>query len=122
MKRVQKADKACLQSSGWKLIKDQHTGVLKCEGRIKGYGPTYLPGGPLAEELVVLIHNQVMHCGTVNTMVGVRESWWIPKLRAKLKRVIKECNVFKVSPPNHTEYHRQAPCQYTEQREADRLR
>ena len=80
MKRVQKADKACLQSPGWNLVKDEHTGVLKCEGRIKGYRPTYLPGGPLTEKLIVHTHNQIMHLGTTNTMASVRESWWIPKL------------------------------------------
>ncbi|XP_020611021.1 uncharacterized protein LOC110049558 [Orbicella faveolata] len=96
VKRVQKADDTCLQSPGWKLIKDEHTGVLKCEGRIKGYRPTYLPGGPLAEKLIVHIHNQVMHLGTANTMASVRQGWWIPKLRAKVKKVIKKCNVCKV--------------------------
>jgi len=96
VKRVQKADDACLQSPGWKPIKDEHAGVLKCEGRIKGYRPTYLPGGPLAEKHIVHIHNQVMHLGTVNTMATVRQSWWIPKLRAKVKKVIKKCNVCKV--------------------------
>ena len=29
-------------------------------------------------------------------MVTVREDWWIPKLRAKVKKVIKKCNVCKV--------------------------
>ena len=96
VKRVQKADETCLQLPGWKLIKDEHTGVLKCEGRIKGYRPTYLPGGTFAEKLIVHIHNQVMHLGTANTMASVRESWWIPKLRAKVKKVIKKCNVCKV--------------------------
>ena len=96
VKRVQKADKPCLWSPGWKLIKDEHTGVLKCEDRIKGYWPTYLPGGPLTEKLTVHIQNQVMHLGTANTMASVRENWWIPKLRTKVKKVIKKCNVCKV--------------------------
>ena len=37
VKRVQKGGKACLQSPGWKLVEDEHTGVLKCEGRVKGF-------------------------------------------------------------------------------------
>ena len=78
------------------MVRDEHTGVLKCEGRIKGYRPTYLPGGPFAEKLIVHTHNQVMHLGTANTMASVRENWWIPKLRAKVKKVIKKCNVCKV--------------------------
>lgn len=61
--------------------------------RIKGYRSTYLPGGPLAEKLIVHTHNQVMHLGAANTMASVRESWWIPKLRGKVKKVIKKCNV-----------------------------
>ena len=37
-----------------------------------------------------------MHLGVANTMASVRENWWIPKLRAKVKKVIKNCNIFKV--------------------------
>ena len=96
VKRVQKADKACLQSPGWKLVEDEHTGVLKCEGRVKGYRPTYLPGGLLAEKFVAHVHNQTMHLGVANTMASVRESWWILKLRAKVKKTIKRCNFCKV--------------------------
>ena len=96
VKRVQKAEETCLKSPGWKLVKDDCTGVLRCEGRIKGYRPIYLPGGLLAEKLILHIHNQVMHLGVANTMASVRENWWIPKLRAKVKKVIKNCNICKV--------------------------
>ena len=37
-----------------------------------------------------------MHLGTANTMASMREKWWIAKLRAKVKKVIKKCNVCKV--------------------------
>ena len=37
-----------------------------------------------------------MHLGVANTMASVRESWWIPKLRARVKKTIKRCNVCKV--------------------------
>lgn len=73
MKRVQKAEKACLEFPGWKLIKDEHRGFLKCDGRIKGYRTTYLSGRRLAEKLSVHKHNQVMHLGTANTMSSVRK-------------------------------------------------
>ena len=96
VKRVPKAEDTCLKSAGWKLVKDDCTGVLRCEGRIKGYRPIYLPGGLLAEKLILHIYNQVMHLGAANTMASVRENWWIPKLRAKEKKVIKNCNVCKV--------------------------
>lgn len=35
VRRVQRADQAGLQSPGWKLVEDEDTGVLKCEGRDK---------------------------------------------------------------------------------------
>ena len=73
VKRVQKAGKACLQFSGCKLIKDEHRGFLKCDGRIKGYRTTYLPGRRLPEKLGVHKHNQIMHLGTANTMSSVRQ-------------------------------------------------
>ena len=63
VKRVQKAEETCLKYPGWKLVKDNCTGVLRCEGRIKGYRPIYLPGGLLAEKLILHIHNQVMYLG-----------------------------------------------------------
>ena len=37
-----------------------------------------------------------MHLGVANTMASVREDWWIPKLTAKVKKVIKNCNICKV--------------------------
>ena len=74
VKRVQKAEETCLKSPGWKLVKDDCAGVLSCEGRIKGYRPIYLPGGLLAEKLILHIHNQVMHLGVANTMASVREN------------------------------------------------
>ena len=106
VRRVQRADQASLQSPGWKLLEHEHTGVLKCEGRVKGYRPTYLPGAPLAEKLVAHVHNQIMHLGVANTMASVRESWWIPKY----------------SPPDRTKHHQRAPCRNKGQRGVDRLR
>ena len=101
VKRVQKAEETCLKSPGWKLVKDDSTGVLKCESRIKGYRPIYLPGGLLAEKLILHMHNQVVHLGVANTMARVRENWWIPKLRAKVKKVILKnyiCQVYSTKP------------------------
>ena len=83
------------------MVKDDSTGVLKCESRIKGYRPIYLPGGLLAEKLILHMHNQVVHLGVANTMARVRENWWIPKLRAKVKKVILKnyiCQVYSTKP------------------------
>jgi len=79
-----------------KLVNNDHAGVLNCGGRMKEYRPIYIPGGPLAEKLILPIYNQVMHLGVANTMACVRENWWIPKLRVKVKKVIKNCNICKV--------------------------
>ena len=96
VRRVQKADQARLQLPGWKLVEDEDARVLKCEGRPKGYRPTYLPGGPRADKLVAHVHNQIMHLGVASTMASERKSWWILKLRARVKKTIKRCNVCKV--------------------------
>ena len=96
VRRVQRADQASLQSPGWKLVEDEDTGVLKCEGRVKGYRPTYLPGRPLTERLVAHVHNQIMHLGVASIMASVREGWWIPKWRARVKKTIKRYDVCKV--------------------------
>ena len=37
-----------------------------------------------------------MHFGVANTMSALRERWWIPRLRMKVKKVIKNCNVCKL--------------------------
>ena len=37
-----------------------------------------------------------MHLGIANIMASVRESWWIPKLRGKVKKAINACKVCKV--------------------------
>ena len=95
VRRVQRPDQASLQSPGWKLVEDEDTGVLKCEGRVKGYRPMYLPGGPLAEKLVAHVHSQTMHLGVASTMASARDSWWIPNLRARVKKTIHRCNVCK---------------------------
>ncbi len=39
--------------------------------------------------------NKIDHFGVANTMAALRENWWIPKLRSKVKRIINECNVCK---------------------------
>ena len=96
VRRVQRADQARLQLPGWTLVEDEDARILKCEGRLKGYRPTYLPGGPRADKLVAHVHNQIMHLGVASTMASERKSWWIPKLRARVKKTIKRCNVCKV--------------------------
>ena len=37
-----------------------------------------------------------MRLGVASTMANIRENWWIPKLRAKAKKIIQRCNACKV--------------------------
>ena len=96
VRRVQSNDvPESLQSPGWKLIADTTNGVLKCEGKIAGYQPTYLREGTFVNKLIAHVHNE-MHLGVASTMSSIRENWWIPQLRSKVKKVIGNCNVCKV--------------------------
>ena len=50
----------------------------------------------LTNELIAHMHNHIMYLGTSSTMEAIRDKWWIPKLRAKVKKTIRNCNVCKV--------------------------
>ena len=95
-----------LGSPGWKLVTDENTGILKCKGRIPGYQPTYIEGGVFADKLIRHIQNDIKHLGVASTMAAVREEWWIPQLRSKVKKIINSrylCKVFSAQPYRPTE-------------------
>ena len=48
------------------------------------------------EKLIQHSHEKTMHLGEASTMSLIQEDWWIPQLRAKVKKVIRQCNVCKV--------------------------
>ena len=96
VKRVEGETSEMLDSRGWKFVRDENPDVLKCEGRISGYRPIYLNGRKFVEKLIQHSHEKTMHFGVVSTMVFIRENWWIPQLRAKVKKLIRNCNVCKV--------------------------
>ena len=85
-----------LQTPGWSIVEDKTTKILKCKGRIQGYSPVYLEGGLFVEKLIQHVHEQIKHLGIANTMASIREVWWIPQLRSKVKKVIKRCAVCKL--------------------------
>ena len=85
-----------LESPCWKLVTEESTGILKCKGRIPGYQPTYIEGGVFADKLIRHIHNDIKHLGVASTMAAVREEWWIPQLRSKVKKIINSCYLCKV--------------------------
>ena len=61
-------------------------------GRIQGHYPIYLPDdGVFTEKLVAHFHTQTLHGGVGLTMAKVRETYWIPRLRQLVKRLIKCC-------------------------------
>ncbi len=101
IRRVQANVESNLETPGWKLVKDEETGILKCKGRIQGYEPVFIPSGDFAEKLIRHTHQQINHLGVANTMSAIREKWWIPKLRSKVKKVINRwnrCKVFRAKP------------------------
>ena len=85
-----------MEAPGWQLIKDDETGILKCKGRIAGYQPTYLDAGQFVEKLIRHTQEKIMHLGVANTMAAIREHWWVPHLRCKVKKTIRGCNTWKV--------------------------
>ena len=48
------------------------------------------------EKLIQHIHENIMHLGVANTMAMIRDNWWIPHLRSKVKKVDNRCNNCKV--------------------------
>jgi hypothetical protein len=48
------------------------------------------------EKLIQHSHEKAMHLGVASAMSSIREDWWIPQLRSKVKKVIGNCNVCKV--------------------------
>ena len=95
IKKVQSSTSPNLQTPGWELVKDD-TSILRCSGRNLGYNPIYIEGGLFGEKLIAHTHEQIMHLGVANTMANLRNKWWIPRLRSKVKKVINRCNTCKV--------------------------
>ncbi|XP_074624492.1 uncharacterized protein LOC141882446 [Acropora palmata] len=85
-----------MERPGWKLVKEEKSSILKCAGGVSGYNPTYLEDGPFVRKLIQHVHTQVKHLGVANTMAALREEWWVPRLRALVKKLIRRCNVCKV--------------------------
>ena len=74
------------------LKRDEHD-IFRCQGRIQGDYPMYMPfKNPISDKLVERAHLQTLHGGVILTMAKVRDQFWIPKLRSIVKRVRKECH------------------------------
>ena len=104
IKKVQSSTSPNVQTPGWELVKED-TSILRCSGRISGYNPIYIKGGLFGEKLIAHMHEQIMHLGVANTMANIRNEWWIPRLRSKVKKVINRrntCKVFSTKPYGST--------------------
>ena len=96
MRKVQTNLSSVLQTLGWEVLQEESLGLLKSKGRIPGYQPIYLDRGEFAYKLIMHTHQKINHFGVTNTMAALREDWWIPRLRFKVKKVINDCNVCKI--------------------------
>ena len=96
VKRDQRNIMEMKETPGRRLVRDECSGILRCQGRIQGYCPIYLEESLFTEKLIRYTHEKVMHMGVANTMGALREIWWIPKMRSLVKKVIRNCNVCKV--------------------------
>ena len=96
VEKVQRGISDDLERPGWRLVKDKETNLLKGSERIQGYNPAYLEDGPFTQKRIQHVHAQIKHLGVANTMAALREEWWIPRLRTRVKKEIRNCNVCKV--------------------------
>ena len=104
IKKVQSSTSPNLQTPGWDLVKDDNS-ILRCSGRISGYNPVYIEGGLFGDKIIAHMPEQIMQLGVANTMANIRNEWWIPRLRSKVKKVINRrntCKVFSTKPYGST--------------------
>ena len=74
-------------------LQENNDGLFECRGRIQGEYPIYVPGDHvLARKLMEEVHLKTLHGGVGMTMAGIREKYWIPKLRRLAKQVIRSCH------------------------------
>ena len=74
-------------------LQKNEDGLFECQLRIQGEYHIYVPGDhALARKLVEEVHLKTLHGGVGMTMAGIREKYWIPKLRWLAKQVIRSCH------------------------------
>ena len=73
VKRAQRNIMEMKETAGWRLVRDECGGILRCQGRIQGYCPIYLEESLFVEKLIRYTHEKVMHMGFANTMGVLRE-------------------------------------------------
>ena len=90
--KTEKTEKFEDERAKLRLVEDGR-GLLRCNGRIYGEAPIYIPWDTfLSEKLVKDAHVKTLHGGVGLTMTRVREKYWIPRLRQLAKKVRKNCH------------------------------
>ena len=83
-------------------LQENEEHILECRDRIQGEFPVYLHDANIfSEKLVADAHKKTLHGGVGYTMSNIRETYWIPRLRRLVKKVIHKCNrckQFRVKP------------------------
>ena len=82
------------QELGLSLCDDK---VIRCFGRLPDHQPIFIPKQSLyAVRVGEEVHRQVGHKGVNMMMAKIREKFWIPTLRAILKKIKGRCESCKV--------------------------
>ena len=69
-------------------LQKNEKGILICKGRNEGDYPVYLPERSLlTDKIVEHCHLKTLHGGVSTTMTEVRQNYWVPKLRQRVKSI-----------------------------------
>jgi len=85
-------------------LQPKDTGILECRGRLIGAYPIYLPDDNLFTQQE---HLTTLHGGVTLTMTKVRETHWVPRLRALRKKSSKAVGAASDFKPRLTSVHHQ---------------
>ena len=82
---------------GLTLFKDE-MGIVRVKGRLKNAPaevcrqPIVLsPGSEVTRLIVIDLHERCLHAGLNHTLNLMREKFWMPKARASVKKLIRQC-------------------------------
>ena len=56
VKRAQRNIMEMKETPGWRLVRDECSSILRCQGRIQGYYPIYLEESLFVEKLIRYTH------------------------------------------------------------------
>ncbi len=77
------------------------SGLLRCHGRFENAvlteaarKPKLLPGKDhLAKLIIESVHKTSMHSGISQTLSSIRQEYWIPQGRTRIRSVLKDCHI-----------------------------